>query len=134
MSTALHRKYCPSQAHTCPRVKLKGGGWIFKIWILTADLQLVPGRDNIGDVGLQTFKQVLLNKLQLNITKFTNFRPKMEAFSLKTFRLLKQRNKSMMNNIMICYIIHKEHFLIKLHIGSQQAKSGGNGKLLHIVG
>ena len=28
--------------------------------------------------------QVLLNKLQLNITKFTNFRPKMAAFSLKT--------------------------------------------------
>ena len=53
-----------------------------------SNLQLVPGRDNIGDVGLQTFKQVLLNKLQLNIIKFKNFRPKMAAFSLKTFSLL----------------------------------------------
>ena len=51
------------------------------------DLQQVPGRDNIWDVGLQTFKQVLHNKLQLNIIKFTNCRPKMAAFSLKTFRL-----------------------------------------------
>ena len=59
---------------------------------LLSNLQLVPGRDNIGDVGLQTFKQVLLNKLQLNIIKFTNFRPKMAAFSLKTFRLLFPRN------------------------------------------
>ena len=56
-------------------------------WALLSNLQLVPGRDNIGDVGLWTFKQVLLNKQQLNIIKFTNFRPKMAAFSLKTFRL-----------------------------------------------
>ena len=47
----------------------------------------MPRRDNFGDKGLQTFKQVLLNKLQLNITEFTNYRPKMAAFSLKTFRL-----------------------------------------------
>ena len=33
------------------------------------------------------FKKVLNNKLQLNITKFTNHSPKMAAFSLKTFRL-----------------------------------------------
>ena len=55
--------------------------------LLLSNLQLVPGRDNIRDVGLQTFKQVLLNKQQINIIKFTNFRPKMAAFSLKTFRL-----------------------------------------------
>ena len=29
----------------------------------------------------------LINYLQLNITEFTNFRPKMVTFSLKTFRL-----------------------------------------------
>ena len=54
---------------------------------LLSNLQLVPWRDNIGDVGLQMFKQVILNKLQLNITKFTNFRLKVDAFSLKTFIL-----------------------------------------------
>ena len=50
----------------------------------------MPGRDNIGDVGLQTFQQVLPNKLQLNMIKLTNCRPKMAAFSLKTFRLFKK--------------------------------------------
>ena len=73
MSTALHLQ--PSGAQHRPATPS------------SAQYQLVPGRDNIGDVGLQTFKQVLLNKLQLNIIKFTNFRPKMAAFSLKTFRL-----------------------------------------------
>ena len=41
----------------------------------------------LGVAGGVAGLQVLLNKLQLNITKFTNFRPKMAAFSLKTFRL-----------------------------------------------
>ena len=41
----------------------------------------------MGDKGLWTFKKVLLNKLQLNIIEFTNYRHKMAAFSLKTFRL-----------------------------------------------
>ena len=50
-------------------------------------------------VILQTFKQVLLNKLQLNITEFTNFRPKMVAFSLKTFRLL-------IGKVSTCYIVN----------------------------
>ena len=38
----------------------------------------------LRNVGLQ---RVLPNKLQLNITEFTNLRPKMAAYSLKTFRL-----------------------------------------------
>ena len=44
---------------------------------------LGAARGRWGVAGLQ----VLLNKLQLNITKITNSRPKMTAFSLKTFRL-----------------------------------------------
>ena len=68
---------------------LVGTGWTARrrwVWLGGA------GRHWPGDVGLQTFKQVLNNKLQLNITQFTNHRPKMATFSLKTFRLFLTQN------------------------------------------
>ena len=58
-------------------------------WAPLSNLQLVLGRNNIGDVGLYYRLCRHSNKFYLiNIIKFTNFRPKMVAFSLKTFRLL----------------------------------------------